>query len=531
MKDSVPAAAGTAHAAGRSSGRAIEPSGSHGRRLMKVKTFRAKSMTHAVDAVKRELGPGAVILHTRVIRSGGLRGVFGLLGRTVVEVTASDDARVSPRPRPGAKPAAQPTQPQLAPAAQPQSQAPLRQPSRSPAHPASPAPPAPTPSPLVHAGPTATPAGQLRAQIEARGSLVRDAVEIGGVPAARDVASAALRSAAAQPPAHRPPTPESHTHPDAAALRQELASIRRMVGQVLQTSARAARLGASATPADHAAALALAPSVPMPDALLRYYQRLIENEVAQEVADEVVASIRDELSPAELSDEPAVRQAVLRRLESLLPVAQDVAVPSRMPDGRPCTLALVGPTGVGKTTTIAKLAAAYRLRHGRRVALITSDTYRIAAVDQLRTYANIIGVPLRVVSSPEEMAEACHALRDHDALLLDTAGRSPRDGVRLEELRRFVEAARPHRTHLVLSSTGSEASLLRSAERFAPLRPDRVIFTKLDEAANLGVLVNVVRRVNAKLSYVTTGQEVPDDIEPGRADRLAKLVLDGKGLA
>lgn len=495
---------------------------------MKVKTFRAKSMTQAVDAVKRELGPGAVILHTRVIKSGGLRGVFGLLGRTLVEVTASDDARVSPRPRPTAKPSsavpnAGPRQPQ-------RDAAPTASSIATPTTPLSTPPSTPA---VTNIAPRtthrATPAPQPRAQIEARGSLVRDAVEIVGVPAAREVASAALRSAATQAPAQPITAHESHAAPDAAALRQELASIRRMVSQVLQTSARAARL--SAPVSGELPLAAIAPSVPMPDALLRYYQRLIENEVAQEIADEVVASIRDELTPPELCDEPAVRQAVLRRLESLLPVAEDVAIPSRMPDGRPCTLALVGPTGVGKTTTIAKLAAAYRLRHGRRVALITSDTYRIAAVDQLRTYANIIGVPLRVVSSPEEMAEACQALRDHDALLLDTAGRSPRDGARLDELRRFVEAARPHRTHLVLSSTGSEASLLRSAERFAPLRPDRVIFTKLDEAANLGVLVNVVRRVNAKLSYVTTGQEVPDDIEPGRADRLARLVLDGKGLA
>jgi flagellar biosynthesis protein FlhF len=158
---------------------------------------------------------------------------------------------------------------------------------------------------------------------------------------------------------------------------------------------------------------------------------------------------------------------------------------------------------------------------------VTSDTYRIAAVDQLRTYANIIGVPLHVAHSPEQMAEAMEACRGVDVILIDTAGRSPGDVGRLDELRRFLDAAQPHQVHLVLASVASEGSLLRTAAQFAVASPTRVIFTKLDEAASFGVLVNVAGRLNVKLSFLTTGQEVPDDIEPGRADRLARLILDG----
>jgi flagellar biosynthesis protein FlhF len=203
---------------------------------------------------------------------------------------------------------------------------------------------------------------------------------------------------------------------------------------------------------------------------------------------------------------------------------------SRGSDGRPLTIALVGPTGVGKTTTIAKLAATYRLKQGRRVGLITCDTYRIAAVDQLRTYAGIINIPLRVAMTPAEMRSACAAMADCDVILIDTAGRAPKDAARLGELRALIGAASPHQTHLVLSSSTAEASLLDAAERFAPLGCDRVILTKLDEAVSFGVVVNVLKRLNTRLSFVTTGQEVPDHIEAVTPDRLARLVMGAETL-
>ena len=228
-------------------------------------------------------------------------------------------------------------------------------------------------------------------------------------------------------------------------------------------------------------------------------------------------------------DDPAiVQQQVLRRLAGYIQVSTDSVRIGRAPDGRPTTVALIGPTGVGKTTTVAKLAATYKLRHGKRVGLITCDTYRIAAVDQLRTYANIIGLPLKVVLTPTEMAAACDALCDCDVILIDTAGRSPRDSGRIEELKAFIGAARPHQTHLVLSSTAGEGALGEAARRFGQVGFDRVILTKLDEAVNFGVLLSIVRQVDAKLSFVTTGQEVPDHIEPGNAERLARIVLNGE---
>lgn len=487
---------------------------------MKLKTYRANNMADALSQVKKDLGKDAVILHTRMFKAGGFLG-FG--AKSLVEVTASDGVNINSALKIKDRAADRKSERSIIPAVRTTAgtttaAADDRLAAAVPVNNRVAAAYGAVTKTAANSGGSAGTAVIQSARTEGRGNGITASV------------SAALDEATIMPVHNRRPG-VTLDDDQASSIRQvakmavgadgqsqqihaELAVIRRMVGQVLQTSARA---GA-----------AVIPGMKMSDALLKHYSRLIENEVAQEVADEVVAAVRDELTPTELADDGIVRLAVLRRLETLLPVCENVAAPGPTPDGRPLTIALIGPTGVGKTTTIAKLAAAYRLRHGKRVTLITSDTYRIAAVDQLRTYANIIGVPLRVVHNPAEMQAAIDASRDCDVVLIDTAGRSPGDGQRLEELAAFMNACAPHQTHLVLSSVSSEAAMMRTAEKFGSLKPNLLIFTKLDEAANLGVLVNVARRVNARLSYVTTGQEVPDDIEAGRADRLARLVLDGR---
>ena len=291
-------------------------------------------------------------------------------------------------------------------------------------------------------------------------------------------------------------------------MRDEMSAIKRMVGEVLQ---RQVTGGGAPTPT-------------MPARLFDMYLRLIGQEVSEELADRIVNDVRDELSGLELEDEPTVREAVRRHLADYIPTAEE-AVAVRSADGRPLTIALVGPTGVGKTTTLAKLAASFKLRHHRKVGLITADTYRIAAVDQLRTYANIIGLPLKVALTPAEMRQAVESLRDCDVILIDTAGRSQNDAGRLEELAQFVAAAAPHEVHLVLSGTAGEKVLLREAEAFSAVGVDKVVLTKLDEAVSFGMLINVVRRIGKELSFFTTGQEVPDHLEIGRPERLAELVL------
>ncbi len=295
---------------------------------------------------------------------------------------------------------------------------------------------------------------------------------------------------------------------DLTSTQGELAAIKQMVGQVLQHQIRSPGR----------------PIPSMPAKLFDMYLALLSQDLSEEIADQIVEEVRHELNTAELDDEALVHSAVLRQLAAFVPTA-DTAVAPVSPDGRPLTIALIGPTGVGKTTTLAKLAASFKLRHRRRVGMITCDTYRIAAVDQLRTYANIIGLPLEVALTPTEMKQAVHSLRDCDVILIDTAGRGQRDSGKLEELKCCLAAADPHEVHLVLASTASEKVLLQEAEAFAEVGADKVVLTKLDEAVSFGLLINVIQKVGQQLSFITTGQEVPDHIEVGRPERLAELVL------
>ena len=202
-----------------------------------------------------------------------------------------------------------------------------------------------------------------------------------------------------------------------------------------------------------------------------------------------------------------------------------VAGPIAITPGRCRTAALVGPTGVGKTTTIAKLAAHYRLKEKRRVGLITVDTYRIAAVEQLRTYADIIDLPMQVVSTPREMREAVRRMAGMDLVLIDTAGRSPKDEVRLQELKAFLHEASADEVHLVLSSVASSRTLEQTAGQFAVVGTSALILTKLDEVNGLGNVLPVLRSSRLPLSDLTNGQNVPDDIAVAESAQLAKLIL------
>jgi flagellar biosynthesis protein FlhF len=262
----------------------------------------------------------------------------------------------------------------------------------------------------------------------------------------------------------------------------------------------------------------------VPEDLFDYYVQLIGSEVTEELALEVIKALQKTIRPEHLQQPEFVRDRLADQLEKLLPTAGPII---RTKKHGPHVVALIGPTGVGKTTTIAKLAANLKLKDKHRVGLITLDTYRIAAVDQLKRYADIIGAPLRVVNGVDDLRDAMRAMADVDFLLIDTAGRSPNDTLKLNELKSLLAAAEPDEVHLVLSSTASAECLQLAISRFSDVRADKVIFTKIDEAAHVGVVLNVLRKVNKSLSYITTGQDVPDDIEVGKGRRLAQLILGG----
>jgi flagellar biosynthesis protein FlhF len=259
----------------------------------------------------------------------------------------------------------------------------------------------------------------------------------------------------------------------------------------------------------------------LPESLFRIYTDLIEAEVGDQTARDLVERLRREAGGGELEDPLLLRARLARMVEELLPASG----PIRLDGGRRRLVALVGPTGVGKTTTIAKLAANFRLREKKRVGLITVDTYRIAAVEQLRTYADIIDLPMHVVSTPREMREAVNSLSAMDLVLLDTAGRSPHDDVKIQELKSFLVEAQADEVHLVLSTTIGGSSLEKTARQFAAVGTTHLLLTKLDEAASLGHLLPLAQSSRLPISYVTDGQSVPDDIATADAARLARVVL------
>ena len=259
----------------------------------------------------------------------------------------------------------------------------------------------------------------------------------------------------------------------------------------------------------------------LPDSLFRLFTDLIEADVQEELARELVERVRQQMPQRDLLDTVLVKAHLARTIEEEIRVTGPIAACA----GERRTVALVGPTGVGKTTTIAKLAASFRLKEKRKVGLITVDTYRIAAVEQLRTYADIIDLPMAVVSTPREMREAVTRMSDLEIILMDTAGRSPRDEVKIQELRAMLVEAKADEVHLVLSVVGGAAALRRTAEQFAVAGTTALILTKLDEAAGLGNVLPLLRACKLPLSYVTDGQSVPDDIEPAGQRRLARMVL------
>lgn len=187
--------------------------------------------------------------------------------------------------------------------------------------------------------------------------------------------------------------------------------------------------------------------------------------------------------------------------------------------------ALLGTTGVGKTTTLAKIAAKFVLEQGISAALITADTYRISAVEQLRTYSDILGLPLEIVYTPAELSKAINKHRNKDLILIDTAGRSQYNEFQMKELQEFLRANPRIEKHVVLSTTTKSSDAIDILEKFSVCEPDKVIFTKTDETASLGLILNLLYKQKLSLSYITNGQSVPDDIIPASSEVLADLLL------
>jgi flagellar biosynthesis protein FlhF len=259
----------------------------------------------------------------------------------------------------------------------------------------------------------------------------------------------------------------------------------------------------------------------LPEELFRLSCQMLKQEVCEELVLKLMGALQQELSPEALSDKNQVKKGLISRMKQELPLSGPL-------DVRPGTAkvaAFVGPTGVGKTTTVAKLAAREGLSNKKKVALVSIDNYRIAALEQLRIYATIMDLPFKAVSSPEELERTLAHFADKDLILIDTAGRSQRDNSHLTEIKQFLRQSFPVEIYLVMSVTHKENNLSAISRQYGLLPIDRLIFSKLDESCTYGAMLNQLARIKKPLSYLTTGQKVPEDIEIATQERIVSLLL------
>lgn len=255
------------------------------------------------------------------------------------------------------------------------------------------------------------------------------------------------------------------------------------------------------------------------------YKTLIENEVAEKYANELLDEIGKINTPKASVD--FLLGNIYQKM--ILKFGQPVTIPLGIEKQR--VIFFIGPTGVGKTTTIAKLASQLCVNHKKKVALITTDTYRIAAAEQLKTYASILEAPFRVIYTEEEMMEAIKDYRDYEYILVDTAGHSHYNEEQKNSMAHFIDSVDDSvdkETYLVVSATTKYRDLLAIADAYSAFTDYKLIFTKLDETTSLGNLFNLCMYTGASMSYVTCGQTVPTDIEVFSPQSTVKQLLGGR---
>ena len=439
---------------------------------MLVKTFQATSMAEALRMVKAELGPEAMILSTKKDNVGGILGFFS---KPVYRVTAAHD------------PARKPSQPVAPPA-------PYRE----------------------------KPARERTAKEELEnsmlGPLARELKEL------REKVEALSRREEEQRKEEKPEEGEKPSGQRDLGLnlknipRSDLEEIKKLL---LNTLAKSQEDGVRPVqwPDAHNPSATGGQSG---EEILPEDSPLAQELVKSGVSTELIRKILDTLNTLPME---GGNQTVKSRLGETLGRLIKFAGTLKLRKNSPRIIALVGPTGVGKTTTTAKLAAMYALNRGNKVALITMDIFRVGAVEQLKTYSRIMGIPLEVASTPKELEKAVEKHSACDLIFIDTAGRSHKDKEKLDEMKHFLENKIPIEVYLCLSATTKDRELEEILSRFSIFQVSKVVFTKIDESESFGNMVNLLMKDNLQIAYFTTGQRVPEDIEVATSAKLADMIL------
>jgi flagellar biosynthesis protein FlhF len=420
---------------------------------MQVRVFESTDMASGLKKVKDELGPDALILSTKTIRSGKL----GVLGKKYFEITAAVD---SMWPHKGGGTSARGSDQTIA----------------------------------AYDPPTYNSVMQLNR---------------------------------AKPHVNRPDKQEEITPVKAPGDQTDLQSeVNELKGMIKTLGQEMLRINnsqpASSTATEHNS------SLPDESSLRSLQQRLLDYGISFDTAKSISGFAKESLTLDELTDPFKQQQYLEQTIQELIQVNTDIFKENK----RQHRVALVGPTGVGKTTTLAKIAATYLAApHSASIGFITIDTYRIAAVEQLKVYGEIMNIPVEVVLSPEQLENALLKLRDKDLILIDTAGRSPQDSLCIDELLSFLRPDLSIEKHLVLSATTRENELFEAIQRFSVLGIDKSIITKIDECTRLGLLLDIQIREKIPYSYITNGQRVPEDIIEADKATVTQLIMSpGKGI-
>lgn len=257
------------------------------------------------------------------------------------------------------------------------------------------------------------------------------------------------------------------------------------------------------------------------------YNTLIDNEVDEKFVNQLLEEPEKNQNPGMTLDLilAGIYQKMILKFGKATPITKSTEGPH--------IVFFLGPTGVGKTTTIAKLSSIFAVERKNKIALLTTDTYRIAAAEQLRTYADILEVPFRVVYSPEEFAEALSFFKNYDYIFVDSAGHSHQNEIQLEEMRGYIDVMKDemdYQCFLVLSATTKYKDLIKIASNYGQVADHQLIFTKLDETTTLGNLYNLRLITDTPVAYVTYGQNVPNDIEEFDPQKTVRQLLGGQTL-
>ena len=388
--------------------------------MMQVKRYVVSDMAEAMQRIRADLGPNAVILHTQRVQPQGLAAWFR---KPVVEVLAAAEGAVERATEPAVK--------------------------------------------------------------ESTSPGTRPAIHSRAVPETRAVATAGELD-----------------------LRQELAQVKVALA-TLSSSLQAA---------------GLVDQTSTGSALSQLERALVRAGVAVPSVQEIVGAVADELSPRAQRDQLAVLDGGRRQLRRRI-ITAGMFGTAEVSKDQPAAICFVGATGVGKTTTLTKLAAGLRDRY--TVGLVTTDTYRVAAATQLLAYCDILGLPAATAYTPPELAEQCAGLagKGVDLILVDTPGRNPRSQEQLEELRGFLDVVPNKAVHLAISGTTGQEEMLHIAQRFSVCPLNGLVLTKTDEAEHLGAAFNLMLETGLPLTFVSSGQRVPEDLGMATPERIADLIL------